>query len=279
MEREMQLRSVNGEQLIGNLWGNPEQARAIVVLMHGLGEHISRYEHVAAKFVERGFAMLAFDQQGHGKTAGKRGVIAADDSLIRDIEAMLRLAKQLAPGKPVFLYGHSMGSMESLYYGLKGQEKVDGIIATSPPLDTRTLSGTQRVLMNLVKPFFPNLAIDNGLSISGLSRDAELVRCYEADPLVHPKASVRLAAFINDAAAYVREHADEWSLPLYLAHGSADPICPVEGSREFVKKLGEKVTYKEWDGLYHETHNEPEQDLVIATMLDWLEGRLDEKAQ
>lgn len=279
MEREMQLRSVNGEQLIGNLWGNPEQARAIVVLMHGLGEHISRYEHVAAKFVERGFAMLAFDQQGHGKTAGKRGVIAADDSLIRDIGAMLRLAKQLAPGKPVFLYGHSMGSMESLYYGLKGQEKVDGIIATSPPLDTRTLSGTQRVLMNLVKPFFPNLAIDNGLSISGLSRDAELVRCYEADPLVHPKASVRLAAFINDAAAYVREHADEWSLPLYLAHGSADPICPVEGSREFVKKLGEKVTYKEWDGLYHETHNEPEQDLVIATMLDWLEGRLDEKAQ
>jgi len=279
MEREMKLQSVNGEQLIGKLWGDPEQARAIVVLMHGLGEHIGRYEHVAAKFVERGFALLAFDQQGHGKTAGKRGVIDPDDSMRRDIEAMLRLAKQLAPGRPVFLYGHSMGSMESLYYGLKGQEEVDGIIATSPPLDPRTLSGTQRVLMKIVKPFAPNLAIDNGLSISGLSRDADVVRRYEADPLVHPKASVRLAAFINDAAAYVREHADEWHLPLYLAHGSADPICPVEGSRELAKKLGEKATYKEWDGLYHETHNEPEQDLVIATMLDWLESKLDEKAQ
>jgi len=279
MEREMQLRSVNGEQLIGKLWGDPEQSRAIVVLMHGLGEHIGRYEHVAAKFVERGFAMLAFDQQGHGKTAGKRGVIDPDDSMRRDIEAMLRLAKQLAPGKPVFLYGHSMGSMESLYYGLKGQEKVDGIIATSPPLDPRTMSGAQRRLIKLVKPLFPNLAVNNGLKTSGLSRNPEVVRHYETDPLNHPKASVRLAAFINDAATYVREHADEWTLPLYLAHGSADPICPVEGSREFARKLGEKVTYKEWVGLYHETHNEPEQDLVIATMLDWLESRLDEKAQ
>ena len=279
MEREMQLKSVNGEQLIGKLWGDPEQARVIVVLMHGLGEHITRYEHVAAKFVERGFALLAFDQQGHGKTAGKRGVIDPDNSMRRDIEAMLRLAKELAPGKPVFLYGHSMGSMEALYYGLKGQEKVDGIIATSPPLDPRTMSGAQRLLIKLIKPLFPNLTVNNGLKTSGLSRDSEVVRHYETDPLNHPKASVRLAAFINDAATYVREHADEWTLPLYLAHGSADPICPVEGSREFAQKLGEKVTYKEWDGLYHETHNEPEQDLVIATMLDWLESRLDEKAQ
>lgn len=279
MEREMQLRSVNGEQLIGKLWGNPEQARAIVVLMHGVGEHIGRYEHLAAKFVERGFALLAFDQQGHGRTAGKRGVITADDSLRRDIEAMLRLAKQLVPEKPVFLYGHSLGALEVLYYGLKGQEKVDGIIATSPPLDPGTMSGGQRVLIKLVKPLFPNLAVDNGLASSGLSHDVDVVRRYETDPLVHPKVSVRLAAFMNDAAAYVREHADEWSLPLYLAHGSADPICPVEGSREFAKKLGEKVTYKEWDGLYHETHNEPEQEFVIATILDWLESRLDEKAQ
>ena len=247
--------------------------------MHGLGEHIGRYEHVAAKFVERDFALLAFDQQGHGKTAGKRGVIDPDDSMRRDIEAMLRLAKQLAPGKPVFLYGHSMGSMEALYYGLKGQEKVDGIIATSPPLDPRTMSGTQRRLIKLIKPLFPKLTVNNGLETSGLSRDAEVVRRYVADPLNHPKASVRLASFINDAAAYVREHADEWRLPLYLAHGSADPICPVEGSREFAKKLGDKVTYKEWDGLYHETHNEPEQDLVIATMLNWLEDKVDEKAQ
>jgi len=279
MEREIQLESVNGEQLIGKLWGNPEQARAIVVLMHGLGEHVGRYEHVATKFVERGFALLGFDQQGHGKTAGKRGVIAANDSFIRDIAAMLRLAKQLAPNTPVFLYGHSMGSMEVLYYGLKGQEKVDGIIATSPPLDPRSMSGVQRFLVKLIKPLLPNLAVDNGLAASGLSRDADVIRRYEADPLVHPKASVRLAGFINDAAAYVREHADEWSLPLYLAHGSDDPICPVEGSRDFAQKLGNKVTYQEWDGLYHETHNEPEQDLVIATMLNWLEEKVDEKPE
>ncbi len=107
------------------------------MLVHGLGEHVGRYEHVAAKFVERGYLLLGFDQQGHGKTAGKRGgVIAPNDSLLRDIEAMVLLAKQMAPEKPIFLYGHSMGGLEVLYYGLKGKENVaGGIVSTSPALD------------------------------------------------------------------------------------------------------------------------------------------------
>ena len=274
MEQELELKSVNGENLWGKLWGDPATSRALVVLVHGLGEHIQRYEHVAKAFLERNIALMGFDQQGHGKTAGKRGVIGPDDSLLGDIEAMVKQARQLAADKPVFLYGHSMGAVEVLAYGLKGQEKVDGIIATSPPLDTSSISGAQRIMVNMLKPILPNLAVESGLAVDALSRDAEVVRRYRGDPLVHSKASVRLAAFMQESAKYVMSHAQEWDLPLYLAHGSDDGICPVAGSREFAGQLDDKATYQEWDGLFHETHNEPEQELVLAKMLDWLDAQI-----
>jgi len=274
VEQELKLDSVSGEKLWGKLWGDPNEAKAIVVLAHGLGEHIQRYEHVAEAFDQRDFALMGFDQQGHGKSGGKRGVIAGNDSLLRDLEGAFQLAKHLAPDKPVFLYGHSMGALEVLYYGLKSQESVRGIMATSPALDPGTMSKAQKTLVKVLKPILPNLAVDNGLEIEALSRDVNVVQRYRQDPLVHPKASVALAAFMQEGAQYVMSHADEWNLPLYLAHGSADRICPAAGSRQFVSKLGEKVTFREWEGLYHETHNEPEQEQVLGTMLDWLEAKV-----
>ena len=274
MEQEISLQSVNGEQLWGKLWGDPNEAKAIVVLVHGIGEHIQRYEHVVKAFGSRNLAVLGFDQQGHGKSGGKRGVIAGNDSLLRDLEGAIQLAKHLAPDKPVFLYGHSMGALEVLYYGLKSQESVRGIMATSPALDPGTMSKAQKTLVKVLKPILPNLAVDNGLEVEALSRDVNVVQRYRTDPLVHPKASVALAAFMQEGAKYVMSHADEWDLPLYLGHGSADRICPPDGSRQFASKLGEKVTFREWEGLYHETHNEPEQEQVLATMLDWLESRI-----
>lgn len=274
MEQELKLKSVCGVDLWGKIKRDPETSRAVVVLAHGLGEHIQRYEHVAEAFAQRDLTLMGFDQQGHGKSGGKRGVVAGNDSLLRDLEAAIRLAKQLAPGKPIFLYGHSMGAVEVLCYGLKSKESVRGIMATSPALDPNVMSKAQKTLLKILKPIAPSLAIDNGLEVEALSRDPQVVQRYRTDPLVHPKASVTLAAFMQDGAQYVMSHADTWSVPLYLAHGSADRICPVNGSRQFVSMVGTHVTYQEWEGLYHETHNEPEQEQVLAKMLDWLESRV-----
>ena len=272
--RELTLKSSNGETLWGQVWEPVEKARAVVVLVHGLGEHIQRYQHVAARFNAEGFALLGFDQQGHGKSSGKRGVINSGAGLIEDITHAIGLAKERFPGLPVFLYGHSMGALEVLFYGLNGTDRPTGIIATSPALDIASMSAAQRALVRLLKNVLPDLAVNNGLPIDGLSRDAASNQAYRVDPLVHPKASVRLAAFMMDAAEDVMKRADSWNVPLYLAHGSADPICPVAGSDQFAKRLGSKVTYKRWDGFYHETHNEPEKDVVIGAMLDWVEGQL-----
>ena len=254
--------------------GDLSQARAIIILVHGLGEHVRRYDHVAELVTDRGMAGIGIDQRGFGISGKKSGVIGSSDALMADISIMIAEAKKANPIAPIFLYGHSMGALEALYYGLKSQESVQGIIATSPALDPDIMSKAQKKLLKLLKPILPNLAIDNGLDVEALSRDPQVVQRYRDDPLVHPKASVTLAAFMQDGAQYVMSQAEEWAVPLYLAHGSADRICPVQGSRQFASKLGEKVTYQEWEGLYHETHNEPEQEQVLATMLDWLESRV-----
>ena len=272
--RELTLKSSNGETLWGQVWEPGEKARAVVVLVHGLGEHIQRYQHIADRFNAKGIALLGFDQQGHGKTGGKRGVINSTEGLMEDITHAINLAKEHFLGLPVFLYGHSMGALEVLYYGLNGPERPTGILATSPALDIASMSKAQRGLVGLLKNILPDLAVNNGLPIDGLSRDAASNQAYRDDPLVHPKASVRLAAFMMDAAEDIMGKANQWNVPLYLAHGSADPICPVAGSDQFAQRLGSKVTYKRWDGFYHETHNEPEKDVVIAAMLDWIEGQL-----
>ena len=272
--RELSLQSSNGEKLWGQVWEPGEKAQAVVVLVHGLGEHIQRYQHVADKFNSKGIALLGFDQQGHGKTGGKRGVINSGKGLMEDITRTVMLTRQIYPGLPVFLYGHSLGGLEVLYYGLNGPELPTGIIATSPALELAGMSAAQRAIVRLLKNFLPDLAIDNGLPIDGLSRDTASNQAYRVDPLVHPKISVRLASFMMEAAEDVMNKANEWDVPLYLAHGSADPICPVAGSDRFAQLLGSKVTYKRWDGFYHETHNEPEKDVVIAAMLDWVEGQL-----
>lgn len=272
--KELRLQSSNGGTLWGQVWEPEGEARAVVVLVHGLGEHIQRYQHVAEKFNAKGIALLGFDQQGHGKTGGKRGVINSAEGLMEDISLTIKLAKERFPGLPVFIYGHSMGALEVLYYGLNGPERPAGILATSPALDVASMSKAQRGLVRLLKNILPDLAVDNGLPIDGLSQDAASNQAYRVDPLVHPKASVRLAAFMMQAAEDVMSKANEWNVPLYLAHGSKDPICPVAGSDQFAQRLGSKVTYKRWDGFYHETHNEPEKDVVIAAMLDWVEGQL-----
>ena len=272
--QELSQKSSNGETLWGQVWAPEGDARAVVVLVHGLGEHIQRYQYVAEKMNARGLVLLGFDQQGHGKSSGKRGVINSGQGMMDDISSAIKLARQMYPGLPVFIYGHSMGALEVLYYGLHGSEPLKGIIATSPPLDSSSMSKAQRTMVGVLKNLLPNLTVDNGLSIDGLSRDAACNQAYRDDPLVHPKASVRLAGFLADGAVDIMQHADEWTIPLYLAHGSADALCPVGGSDQFAKLLGSKVTYKRWEGLFHETHNEPEKDVVIGTMLDWIDSQL-----
>jgi acylglycerol lipase len=268
-----EIRASDRTRLFVRTWGEASTASAGVIIVHGLGEHIGRYEYLAKKCTERGLFVLGYDQRGHGQSKGKRGHIPSTRQLMADIRQAIHLAASYNPAMPLFLYGHSMGALEVLYYALKHQPELAGVIATSPPLDESVTSKGQETLTRILNPIFPRLSINNGIKQWALSRDAAVAAAYQKDKYVHSQVSVRLGNFLIKGRAYVQEHAPEWKLPLYLAHGTADEICPIAGSDIFFQRANGPIKYMRWDGLYHETHNEPEKNRVIGTMLDWINSQ------
>ncbi|MEL7645571.1 MAG: lysophospholipase [Anaerolineaceae bacterium] len=272
--KESTIQTSDGLRLYTRAWSSAQPARAVAVLLHGVGEHCQRYDPVAERFCERGFSMLGYDRRGHGRSEGRQGVIGSVDQLVTDFTQVIALAKTENPGLPVFLYGHSLGALDVLFYALLTKPDVKGIIATSPPLDSSTIPEKQKKLIRTLEPLLPHLTIASKLDQSALSRDQAVIEAYRADPLVHDKVSVRLGAHFVNAPEYIFEHIDEWHLPLYLAHGTEDRICPIKGSDRFALNVPVPITYQRWDGLYHETHNEPEKEQVISAMLAWMDAQL-----
>jgi alpha-beta hydrolase superfamily lysophospholipase len=125
--------------------------------------------------------------------------------------------------------------------------------------------------MNAIYPSFTQA---NGLETAALSRDVQVVKKYETDPLVHDRISARLFVGSYQSGYWALELASGFGYPLLLMHGGADRITSAEASREFAGKTGDPCTFKIWEGFYHEIHNEPEQAEVLKVMLDWLDKTL-----
>ena len=242
----------------------------MIALVHGLGEHAGRYGHVAAALTAAGYAVLAFDQRGHGRSAGKRGVIPRYDALMDDLDLLLAQARQRFPGKRIILYGHSLGGNEVLNYALRRKPDVAGVVATSPGLRTTTPPpAAQLAVGKLMNRLWPAFTMPNGLERAALSRDPAVIRAYEADPLVHDRLSAALGIGLLEAGEWALAHAAEFPTPLLLVHGDADRITSPAASAEFAARAPAS-TLKLWPGLYHETHNEPEQGEVLAYTIGWL---------
>ncbi len=252
-------------------WQPDTQPKAIVCLVHGLGEHTGRYAHVAGALNAAGYAVLGFDLRGHGKSAGPRGHTPTYDVLMDDIGRLLDETAARYPGKPQFLYGHSLGGNLVINYAIRRKPAIAGVVATSPALRvTNPLPAVQVALAKVMNKLQPGLQMANGLALDGLARDPEVVRAYTSDPLVHNKISVRLAMGMLQAGEWALEHAAEFPLPLLLVHGSADKLTSAAASQEFAAKVRGDCTLKVWEGFYHETHNEPEKAEVLGFMVDWL---------
>jgi alpha-beta hydrolase superfamily lysophospholipase len=270
-----ELIASDGLKLFAQSWSTEKKPKVLVVIVHGLGEHSGRYAHVAKVFNENGIQVFSFDQRGHGKSEGPRGHTPSGEQLMYDVVKAINVAKEtFEPDLPVFLYGHSLGALEVLYFGATIQENLKGIIATSPPLDLSSTPKSKITLAKLMNPLLPKLTMPNGLDTNALSHDTSVVDAYKADPFVHDQISVRLGYFMITGAEKIMAAASAWHYPLLLMHGSDDRICGVKGTEELVKILTGDITYKRWEGLYHETHNEPQKNEVIQVMVNWIKARL-----
>ncbi|MFO1227506.1 lysophospholipase [Roseateles sp.] len=253
--------------------------RGRVMLVHGLGEHVGRYAHVAAVLNALGWTVRAYDQRGHGRSEGSRGVIASADALLRDLGAALA---DFDGTGPLVLLGHSMGGAVAARYvaeRLQAQpaawaQPVDALALSSPAL-AATLSTGQQWLLKLSVPLAPNLGVSNGLKPEWICRDPQVVQAYCNDPHVHDRISPRLTRFILDAGEAVRAAAPRWQVPTLLMWAARDRCVDARGSEAFAAQApAGVVTAKAWPGLAHEIFNEPEQRAVLATLTEWLDQRV-----
>jgi alpha-beta hydrolase superfamily lysophospholipase len=253
-------------------WSPQDKPKAVILLIHGLGEHVGRYEHVGAALAAKGYALLGFDLRGHGKSGGPRGHTPSYETLLDDIDAFFHQIDERYAGLPHFIYGHSLGGNLVLNYVLRRKPDLKGVIATAAWLKLAYRPAAYQVILGrLMNGIYPSYTQPNNLNTKNLSRDQIVVRNYENDPLVHDRISARLFFGIYENGLWALEHAAEFPLPLLLMHGGSDSIISLQAVQEFAEKVGGKTTLKVWDGMYHEIHNEPEQEQVFVYMLDWLD--------
>ena len=252
-------------------WLSDGDPRAVVVLAHGASEHAGRYEHVAARLVGEGYAVYAIEHRGHGRSAGSRALIDRVDNAVADLDSLVTLAAAEQPGVPVFLLGHSMGGAIAVSYALAHQDRLTGLILSAPLAALDAAPAPMRIaarVLSALAPKLPLFPIDPTL----VSRDPAVAEAYIADPLNHHgKLPVRTVAELAGAIDSFPERAPAITLPTLIMYGTADRLCPPEGSVMLGERIGSAdKTISPYEGLYHEILNEPEQGRVLDEISGWL---------
>jgi acylglycerol lipase len=261
-----------GGSLYHQSWA-PDDARGVVVLAHGLSEHSGRYEHVAERLVEAGLALHALDHRGHGRSVGPRALVDLGTA-VADLDTLVDTAAE--PGLPLFLLGHSMGGLVATEYAIRHQDKLEGLVLSAPLAALEAASPVTRLAakaLSVVAPRLGVVEIDSAL----VSRDPEVVRAYDADPLVHRgKLPARTVSQLASAIASLPERARAITVPVLIMYGSADRLAPPAGSVMLESVISSRdKTLKVYDGLYHEIFNEPERGQVLADLIAWLSAHVE----
>ena len=250
--------------------------RGVVLIVHGLGEHAWRYDHVAEQLNEWGFAVRAYDQYGHGESMGPRGALPSADRLLSDLAEVIDESRfRMSESTPLIVLGHSMGGLVAGRFVSLGLRPVQGLVLSSPALDPG-LNALQRMLLAVLPRIAPDLRIGNGLNADFISHDPAVVAAYKADPLVHDRISARLAAFIAETGPVTIAAAPSWTVPTLLLYAGDDKLVNPAGSRAFAASAPQAMVSTHcFEGMYHEIFNEtaPQRALVFAELKRWLDAR------
>jgi alpha-beta hydrolase superfamily lysophospholipase len=260
--------STDGTDLFGRHW--PANApKAVMALIHGFGEHCGRYAHMAAHLNASGIAVVALDLHGHGKTAGKRGVISGYDDFRADVAALLKETARLYPETPQILYGHSMGGGIVLDYGLSNPNSLP-IIASAPLITlSQPVPKPLRMIAKIMGKLHSTGAMKqpiDGTKVSGLREEQE---AYMADPLNHGTLGFRLAEAMMITGESIAARAAEWDRPLLLLHSKADQLTGFGGSDDFAK-AAKQVSFHAFETSQHEMHNDAPRSEIYTLMTDFI---------
>ena len=274
-------RAADGTDLLVRQWP-PDEAEAggawagrpwaSVLIVHGIGEHSGRYEHVGDQMTAAGLEVQSYDQRGMGGSGGRRGDVEHWSQLHDDLAGRLAIVRAGAVGHPVVLYGHSLGGLIVAGYLLSDRPRPDVAVLTSPALDSE-LPGWKKRLAPVLARVAPTLAVPTGIDGATLSRDPSVAARTADDPFCVKVTTTRFGAQAGVEQARVRALASGgFGLPTLVMHGEDDHLVPVSASAVFGgAPLVDRRTYP---GLRHELHNEPEGPVIIDEIVAWLRGKV-----
>lgn len=283
------LKTRDGTSLHSELWEPESPPKFVVCIVHGQGEHVSRYDQVAAELNAIGGLVFGADHRGEGRSGGLPGHTErfeqyGDDLLdvLRDFQA--QLGPERGPDKlPWFVWAHSMGGLIALTYLLDHERdvKLRGVIISAPLLGlTMKVGWLKEKLVRIVAKLLPKLAVPTGIEPSAICRDPEQVRRYAADPRRVTKITTSWAVSMERAIQRAEQEVRKLSLPMHWYVGTGDLICDHAAAEAVFDSLPNKPandqTIRVWPGYYHELHNEPTElrTPVIADVHAWIQARL-----
>lgn len=266
------FKGVRGATIAYQAWLPAGEVKAVLLIVHGLGEHCGRYMNVVNHFVPLNFAVYGLDHLGHGKSEGAREVVERFEDYTEPLAQYYNQVKGWQAGKPIFLLGHSLGGLIATYYLLDHQADFKGAVISAPAIkvgdSVSPITIALGKVLSVVAPRAGVLALDAGL----ISRDPEVVRAYVNDPLVfHGKTPARLAAEMLKAMLRVTAEVAKIELPFLAIQGGADKLVDPGGAQMLYDKAQSRdKKLKVYPGLYHEVFNEPERAQVLGDVENWL---------
>ena len=257
-------------------WLPNKKIKVAIGIIHGLGEHSSRYDDFAEYFCKKGYGVYSIDLRGHGKSEGKRGHVNNFKKLIDDSEEMFINIRKENLNVPMVMFGHSLGGCIALNYLCENQSKeIDLAIISSPWLKTvleppKFIIYIQKILVGL----FPSFTLNNRLDPYHLSKNTNKVKKYIKDPLVHNRISLKMFSEVNKAIDKIENESTKINIPVLLLHGKKDNIISFKGTKKISKKINNSKLIL-YEGLYHEPHNDLEKNQILDNYTSFIKNNID----
>jgi lysophospholipase len=251
----------------------PSKPALVLVAVHGFGAYCGLYRHVAGALLARGIAVTQFDCRGHGRSQGRRGHVDHFDDYHADLSLVVRRARELVPGVPWALMGHSLGGLIALHHVLRrqSQPQADQLVVVAPWLELKMkVSMPKRAAAEVFARLKPTLTMSNGIKAEDVSRSPEVVANFFRDPLVHHVATAGWLASVLQTQAAVRAMGTQLQVPTLLLVAGQDRIVSSEATLAFAQKAGSLTEVRRYPALYHELFLEPEREQVVSDIADWL---------
>jgi alpha-beta hydrolase superfamily lysophospholipase len=261
-----------GARLFRQSWLPDGPPAGVLVIVHGLAEHSGRYDELVRRLVDQRYAVHALDHRGHGRSSGRRAMIDRFKFLVDDLACLIADVRKQHGDARIVLLGHSMGGAIALDYALAHADALSALVLSAPAIGADPGVPRWRIAMARgLSAILPNVGAIK-LPAAAISRDPDVVRDYENDPLVFRGAvPARTATELLEAMTALSTRTAQLRVPVLVLHGTADALVPLAIAEPAYAGLGSADrTVRRYPGLYHEVFHEPERAQVFADLEDWL---------